>query len=374
MSIFSIFNMKYLIEFIIIFVLVIMKTVISPMPSIASNSANTNANVFESKIKQDNLGQVFCQKLFVPINGVKLGMFITGTDSTKPVLLFVHGGPGMPEYAISRKYPQILEQYFTVCWLEQRGAGLSYNKEMKSESLNFEILISDLIEVSKYLKSRFNQEKIFLMAHSGGTFIAIQLVAKAPEYFYAYLSVAQITNQMESEKQAFEYMTKEYNRLGNKKMLKKLSKYNITELNDPSYYVMRDKPMHRLGIGTTHEMKSVITGVFFPVMKNKDYSFRERINIWKGKKFTTKKVGLWSELLLTDIAKKVQKIEVPVYFFHGVYDYTVSYQLAKSYFEMLDAPEKSFYTFENSAHSPMFEESQLFGEIIENDILKKLRV
>ncbi|MBN2779098.1 MAG: alpha/beta hydrolase [Bacteroidales bacterium] len=336
----------------------------------ASDSINKNFEVPDKVVESDTVVKSFCIKNFVQINGANLGMFITGTDSTKPVLLFVHGGPGMPEYTISREHPLVLEKYFTVCWLEQRGAGMSYDKKMTKESLSFEILISDLIEVSKYLKSRFNQEKIYLMAHSGGSFSAMQLVAKAPEHFHAYLAVAQITNQQESEKLAFEYMTNEYRKRGDKKMLKEFSKYDINKLNNPKYYVMRDKPMHHLGIGTTHEMKSVITGVFFPVMKNKDYTFRERINIWRGKSFTTKTVGLWSELVLTDITQKVKKIEVPIYFFHGVYDYTVSYKLAKSYYEMLVAPEKAFYSFENSAHSPMFEESQKFGEIIENDILK----
>lgn len=339
----------------------------------ASEISDYRLSSISQEISSDSVVNSFCIKDFAEINGASLGMFITGTDSAKPVLLFVHGGPGMPEYAISREYPLVLEKYFTVCWLEQRGAGMSYDKKMTKESLSFEILINDLIEVSKYLKTRFNQEKIYLMAHSGGSFFAIQLVARAPEHFYAYLAVAQITNQMESEKLAYRFMTEEYRKMNNKKMLKEFSKYDINKLNDPSYYVMRDKPMHQLGIGTTREMKSVITGVFFPVMKNKDYSFRERINIWKGKSFTTKTVGLWSELVLTDITQKVQKIEVPIYFFNGVYDYTVSYKLAKSYFETLEAPEKAFYTFENSAHSPMFEEPQKFGAIIENDILK-LRV
>jgi hypothetical protein len=45
-------------------------------------------------------------------------------------------------------------------------------------------------------------------------------------------------------------------------------------------------------------------------------------------------------------------------FFHGVYDYTVNYQLAKDYVERLKAPLKGFYTFQRSAHSPIFEEPQ----------------
>jgi hypothetical protein len=36
----------------------------------------------------------------------------------------------------------------------------------------------------------------------------------------------------------------------------------------------------------------------------------------------------------------------------------------------LYAPIKGFYTFNNSAHSPLFEEPELVKKIIETDILK----
>lgn len=41
------------------------------------------------------------EKICVTINGVEQGMFIRGREATKPVLLFVHGGAGMPEYFLA---------------------------------------------------------------------------------------------------------------------------------------------------------------------------------------------------------------------------------------------------------------------------------
>jgi len=51
-----------------------------------------------------------------------------------------------------------------------------------------------------------------------------------------------------------------------------------------------------------------------------------------------------------------------VYFLHGRYDHAVSYTLAKSCFELFQAPEKAFSTFEHSAHSPHFEEPERVRE------------
>lgn len=53
----------------------------------------------------------------------------------------------------------------------------------------------------------------------------------------------------------------------------------------------------------------------------------------------------------------------------GTHDYTVSYPLAKAYFDRLEAPVKGFYTFERSAHSPLFEEPRRMREILIADVL-----
>jgi len=74
-------------------------------------------------------------------------------------------------------------------------------------------------------------------------------------------------------------------------------------------------------------------------------------------------------MIATDLIKQVNEINIPVYFFHGIYDYTVSYTLAKKYLEELHAPLKGFYTFEQSAHSPMFEEPERMCQIMRNDVL-----
>ena len=58
-----------------------------------------------------------------------------------------------------------------------------------------------------------------------------------------------------------------------------------------------------------------------------------------------------------------------MYFISGRHDYTVSYALAKNYFDQIEAPVKGFYTFEHSAHSPLFEEPEKFGEILRADVL-----
>jgi len=308
------------------------------------------------------------EKVFVNINGVEQGMFIISKDATHPVLLYLHGG--MPDYFLTQKYPTGLEDYFTVVWWEQRGSGLSYSTDIPPESITVEQLISDTLAVTNYLRQRFGQEKIYLMGHSGGTFIGIQAAARAPELYYAYIGVAQMSNQLKSESLAYEYMLQQFQENGNLEMVRKLEAAPVTMTGGipDAYLALRDGAMHSLGIGTTHAMKSVISGIFFPSLTFRGYTLLEKVNMWRGKSQSGVS-PIWDEIIATDLTLRVPELEIPVYFFGGIYDYTCSYTLAKDYLEKLQAPMKGFYTFEQSAHSPLFEEPEKMLRILLEDVL-----
>ena len=309
------------------------------------------------------------EKIHVNINGVQQGMFIMGRDVDNPVLLFLHGGTAMPEYFLTQNYPTGLEQDFTVCWWDRRGAGLSYHAGIPPETMTLEQAISDTLEVTNYLRNRFHRDKIFLMAHSGGSLIGIQAAARAPELYYAYVGVGQMSYQLESEILSYEYMLQQYTEIGNTKMVQQLEAAapTMTIPLPASYMRVRDRAMHGLGVGTTRDMRSVMTGVFLASWLCREYTLGEKFAIWRGK-FSSDRI-LWDTLIATDLTQEVQTLNLPVYFFHGKYDYNVSYPLARAYLDTLQTPIKGFYTFENSAHSPMFEEPDRMRQILQEDVL-----
>ena len=71
----------------------------------------------------------------------------------------------------------------------------------------------------------------------------------------------------------------------------------------------------------------------------------------------------------TDLFVEIDSVDVPIYFLHGIFDYTVNYSLTKEYFDSLSAPVKRFYKFDKSAHSPIFEEPEMVIRIILEDVL-----
>ena len=303
------------------------------------------------------------EKVFVEINGVKQGMFIKGKSLSNPVLLYLHGG--MPDFFLTQRYPTGLEDHLTVVWWEQRGAGISYSGNIDPKTLNSRQLIEDTKTLSRHLCLRFGREKIYLMGHSGGAFIGLQAAAEAPELFHAYIGVAQMVDQRASEKEAYDHMLLSFEARGDKGMARRLRRAPVPGQGDipKAYLAVRDKAMHRSGVGTMHQMRSVFSGLFIPSLFFREYSFADKVNLWRAKARSGLSV-ISDEILTTDLSQKIGRLDVPFYVFHGSMDYTVSYALSKAYCERVQAPIKGFYTFARSAHSPLFEEPQKMIQII----------
>ena len=310
------------------------------------------------------------QKLSVPINGVRQGMVIRGKDASNPVLLWVHGGPGIADYPLTQQYPTDLEDLFTVVWWDQRGASLSYNCDIPPDTMTIEQFIDDTLAVSDYLRDRFDQDRIYLLGHSWGSFIAMQAAARSPERFKAYLGMAQVVYQLESEKIAYDHMLATYRERGDTDMVRDLEAAPVTLRGGTpeAYLKLRDTAMHRLGIGTTQDMKSVITGIFLASWRFRGYTLQEKVNLWRGRAFS-RSFGLWDQLIRIDLRKTVPALQIPAYFFEGTYDYTAVTSLARDYFQQLQAPVKGFYLFNNSSHSPLLEEPDQAHRILEHDVL-----
>lgn len=309
------------------------------------------------------------EKIYIEINGARQGMFLQSESTENPVLLFLHGGPGSPEIAFNQKYPSGLEKLFTVCWWEQRGSGISYNRNIKPEEMTIEQMISDTIEVTHYLQKRFGKERIYLMGHSWGSFLGVLAVQQKPELFHAYIGVGQVAQQDKSERLGYTYMMEEFSKRNDTRMVSRLKKFNINDGAPISmaYLSLRSTGMNKLGIGVMHNMSSMLECVSI-VLSYKGYTLREKFRFVFGSPFSLK--NLFDAVVKIDLIKQAPSLQIPVYILQGIYDYQVSYALAREYAKALNAPIKGFYTFENSAHSPCFEEADKMRNILRVDVLQ----
>ncbi len=317
--------------------------------------------------KKEECGSI--TKEFVRVNGAKQGMIIETTNEEHPVLLFLHGF-GFPAYPIIKANDVQLENYFTVCYWEQRGAGISYQAENSKELIKIEDAVDDVIEVANYLRGKYAQSKIYLLGHSWGTYIGSLVAKKAPELFHAYIGVGQIGSAKESEKEAYDFILQTATARQDKKALKEINKFPFNDLyyENRKYGSVRMKYLEKFGGGTTRKGYSNFQ-LLQAIMSCPMYSFTEKGNFFRGLEYTSR--SFLSVMATTDLVELVPNIDIRVFIMHGKNDYTTSYNQAKRFYNALNCPSKKMFTFQNSAHTPYIEEKEKFYKLIKNEILKE---
>lgn len=345
----------------IVLLFIIMFIVLPPSKGKIPVFKDENGNVIADSI---------AEKIWIDIDNEKIGMILVGENRNNPVLLVCGGGPGIPEYLLESFYPSALTKHFVVAYFDYRGTGLSYNKVDSSE-MTSERFLDDVDKITDYLRNRFDQDKVYLMGHSFGSYIALNASYNHPEKYEAYLAVSQIVDTRESEIRAFNYMKEAFK--NDKSMLAGFNKYDIVsseeDYNQYRSSMLRDKGMHSLGIGSARNMKDVIKDLFFPSLRVKAYTIGERINIWKGK-ISSNDFAVRKDTANFNAFEKIKSLDIPIYFFAGKYDYTCNESLQLDYYNFIKAPVKKYYLYENSAHSPIYEEKEVTDKYIK-EILNK---
>lgn len=78
----------------------------------------------------------------------KQWLLIRGVDARKPVILFLHGGPGTSDMVLVRRYMGELEKHFVVVAWDQRGAGKSYSAIQAKSPMTIDHFLSDVYELT----------------------------------------------------------------------------------------------------------------------------------------------------------------------------------------------------------------------------------
>jgi len=307
------------------------------------------------------------------LGGLDQYLIIRGADTTKPVMLFLHGGPGSPEFSFMKEMNPSIENDFLMVYWEQRGSGKSFSENIPVESMTMEQMVSDTRDLSEMLCRRFNRDKIYLAGHSWGSLLGIKTAYQYPELYHAFIGIGQVAHQYRAEEVSFAWIREQAEQNQDDKALRKINDMVFPDSLATSAEWMNFLPAERkfvnkYGGGISHDIRSMWP-VIKIVLKTKEYTPGDKIRFGRGSMFSLDK--LWPDVMNTNLFNTIDSMEVPVFIFQGKYDYQTSYIVAKEFYEQLKAPEKAFYTFENAAHSPVFENPDRFNDILRIKIIKK---
>ena len=304
------------------------------------------------------------------LNGTTLDFRIRGTNAQNPVLLFLHGGPGICDRHFVLKDQAPLTDVFTLACFDQRGSGKSYTREQGKKRMDMELVILDAIAAVDFLRERFHQEKVYLAGHSYGSYLGVLLCQRIPEKISAYIGTGQLADGPENERISYEFVLGEAKKRGDQKALKDLARIGAPvngfyrSLDD---LTVQRNLMTKYGGAAYGKKESMMSSMILPILRSPEYSLPDLMKYASGAFYNLRE--LWREVIVCDFPKTAPKLSVPVFITQGRHDRNTPPELARRWFDALDAPKKEWIWFEQSAHSPIREEKDKWNETLRTRVL-----
>jgi pimeloyl-ACP methyl ester carboxylesterase len=293
----------------------------------------------------------------ITLGGLDQWILIRAEEQSKPVLLWLHGGPGSPTMPLASQHDMELVKHFVVVHWDQRGAGKSYSPEIPISTMVVDQFVSDTYELTQVLAERFDVPKIYLLGHSWGSQVGILTVAQHPDLYHAFIAVGQFIHSPAGDAVGYQFALDQAVSEEHQKALKELE-----AIGPPPWTTVKQRAANAQWInafgGTGRQFTS--KDYFRDMITSPEYTLHDLFGYVRGMRFSGNSMIANGELNRVNLFELVPNVDVPVYFFQGRYDYNTPGDVVEPYYEMLDAPKKSLVWFEQSAHFPQWEEPQKF--------------
>jgi len=294
----------------------------------------------------------------VRIGGIDQWITVRGMDRRNPVLLMIHGGPGYVSMPTSWYFQRGWEDFFTVVQWDQRGAGKTYaanDPAAVAPTLTRQRMIADAEEMTAWLRREFGKERIFVLGHSWGSSLGIELARRHPDWLHAYIGAGQITDSPESERRGMRFALDAARRDNNQDAVRELEA--LGPYGAPGRpIVLRDLYVQRKWLGyyggAVHGRRNFdhegAAALLAP-----EYTDADLRTIWTASDFSAQ--HLLAETVTLDFSGYT-RFRCPIILLNGRHDYNVSASVAAEWFGKVQAPYKALVWFEHSAHEMFNEE------------------
>lgn len=293
----------------------------------------------------------------VELNGYPQWQLIRGQDVSRPLLLFLHGGPGESNMWLAHYTMKELEKYFVCVNWDQRGTGRSFRPGPPPESMTIDQFVKDTIALIELLCARFGQQKVLLLGHSWGSVLAMKVAAARPDLLYAVIGMGQVVDMQRGEDLSYNYVLERTHAEHNRKAIRVLSQLGGADTYRKDSTFVQRRWLVRYG-GMMHSLDT--RAVVSILLNAPECSIVDCIRglTRKDMKFSCRRMG--DEIMGIHLVQEIPELSVPVFFFTGSYDYTTPFVLVEQFYASLQASYKQLIWFEHSAHMPHMEEPDKF--------------
>ena len=293
--------------------------------------------------------------VYVTLGGVDQYVEVRGASRDLPVLLYLHGGPCMPATPFLRFHQAELARSFIVASWDQRGCGRSPAADPRPAEMTLERHVEDAHELTLYIKETLGKERIFLVGHSWGSILGLELARRYPDDYLAYVGVGQVVDLREGERLSRAELLARARARGDTATLRAVEA-NRYSPDDGYADGLQGFLAHRRLLWTYGMMDRDPSAMLRAIAAAEGYS--NDVREWMAAALHVQ-TALYDELMAIDFSERIE-FEVPIFFFAGRHDYNTPSELAARYLETIEAPAKGCIWFEGSGHSPPWEEPQVF--------------
>jgi pimeloyl-ACP methyl ester carboxylesterase len=297
-----------------------------------------------------------------PLNGVEQSVVIRGRDLSNPALIWV--GDLWCETPILRHFNAELENQFIVVYWCQRYSGQSLNPfAAPPKTLTLDQYVSDLGVLVDGVRARFKQNKVVLIGHSSGTALSLIYIQRHPENVAAYVGVGQIVNEAESLKRSYRFALAQARARRDAQAAAELERIGDPPYGDDRGAERGDERSNAIvrkwtiAFGGAFHTRLSYAKLAYLSAESKEANWRDLAAFARTDDIVA---PVYREMSNLAFDRTALNFEVPIFLLSGRYDHRTDAALAENYLDQISAPQKAFVWFEQSAHSPNFEEPVAF--------------
>jgi pimeloyl-ACP methyl ester carboxylesterase len=298
------------------------------------------------------------EELFARIGGIEQWIGIRGRNRDNPVVLLLHGGPGMASSVLPRDYFFSWTRDFTVVRWDQRGAGRTYGRSGPvAPGMTIERMAQDGIEVVEFLRAKLHKPKIILIGLSWGSMLGATIAHARPDLLYAYVGTGQAVNQGKYKKIAYEQLLAEAARRRNQQAIREL-----TAIGPPPWDEGRKEGVHTKW-ATSFEpgQPSFWQGASMVLFESPDGPM-DFVDFVRG--LLSSDEYFRDQVKLLDIPSFGTDFAIPFFVFQGAEDNVTPIAPVRDYVASLHAPNKELVLIPNAGHSAIVTRSDEFLKLL----------
>jgi pimeloyl-ACP methyl ester carboxylesterase len=297
--------------------------------------------------------------MFIPVGGIDQWITIRGEDRDNPVILLVHGGPGLTTSPVAVWF-RSWERDFTVVHWDQRGAGKTYGRYRDgTPDMSVSRIIDDGYEVAEFLRNHLQKDKIVLVGHSWGAAIGIVMARNRPDLFAAYVGTGQTVDTTRTDAGNYQWLLEAVRTAGDRESLDALEVIGAPPYDSP----VKEQTARRIAIGYLPTSESGYGYVWRAIqgsLSSPDMSWRDLGDGSAGAQFSAP--ALLSGGGDYRVRSDGLDFQIPMFFIQGEADIVTPTPLVKELARDITSPHTEMVVIPGAGHNVMLTMPNAFHE------------